>query len=224
MCYSKNSRVREICSSGFFQEAYKKRHPKRLMVGKIGEISAKFDPRGGKTIRTGTEFEDSKGNKLKIKVDEKSQIKEITFTPYKQIYPLSYELARETSVDLGKVTEEQIAKKITSLEKDLHNLNPIQIKFDKVNNKFAMTIGRNEIYSVLNENREEFLKRYPIEVKDFLKYIERERWWNDSITHPHNNFATREAMIEFVDEVYRFLANVHLFGNEPAWEVFKPQF
>ncbi len=43
VCQSKNSRVRAICSSDLFQKAYKIKHFKKLMQGKISVSSDFYD-------------------------------------------------------------------------------------------------------------------------------------------------------------------------------------
>ena len=71
VCRSKNSRVRAICSSKLFQQAYKKKYPRKLMTGKIS-VSVKM------TYYT---FKDEKGNQIIIGDNI------IQYIPKKQIYP-----------------------------------------------------------------------------------------------------------------------------------------
>ncbi len=79
VCQSKNVRVRAICSSQLFQEAYKKKYPRKLMTG---NISVSKDD----NIYT---FIDEKGNEMKISLANKN-IALMEYTPFRQIYPSTY--------------------------------------------------------------------------------------------------------------------------------------
>ncbi len=80
VCRSKNSRVRAICSSKLFQEAYKLKYPRKLMTGEIS-VSKQFHE-----IYI---FTDEKGNKITI--ERGSGV--IQYIPAKQIYPSTYKLS-----------------------------------------------------------------------------------------------------------------------------------
>ncbi len=164
VCGSLNRKVREICQSDLFKEAYKKKYPKKLL-GKI--IDAYKD--SVKTI-----YYDEKGNSIEI--NHTSDF--IIYTPYKQIYPSTY---------IKNYTEDELRK-----------INPITI-FKYTDGK--VYIGRDSMTEVItNEDEELFLNSYNKEVKEFLEYIEREKWWNPNINFDDNQ-VNNEIKYEFLNEV-----------------------
>lgn len=198
VCHSKNPRVRIICSSPLFQEAYKKKYPRKLMIGKITHSYKDFMD-GGLYV-----FIDEKGNQIKINTKIRStqggdihRVRRITYQPFKQMYPSTFKLTGR-----GEET-------IELTEEELRYANPITIDLYKTKEGYEMTIGRDLLYSVFtHKNEEDFLKRYPLEVKEFLEYLERERWWNDDIINPEQNFASKKAILEFTREVYHSLKGI----------------
>ena len=53
---------------------------------------------------------------------------------------------------------------------------------------------------ITNEDEELFLNSYNKEVKEFLEYIEREKWWNPNINFDDNQ-VNNEIKYEFLNEV-----------------------
>lgn len=101
VCKSNNPRVREICRSKLFQEAYKKKHPKKLM-GKIVDVYKD----GIKII-----YEDAMGNTI----ENYNNGEMFIYTPFKQIYPSTYrknftetELRMNNPITLFKYNDENL--------------------------------------------------------------------------------------------------------------------
>lgn len=189
VCHSKNPRVREICSSKLFQEAYKKKYPKKLLKfyyeyhndsegeGAIGLIGRNRD-------------------QIQILYDSNNkELKHIFFIPYNQIYH-------------STVIPENYSKKKTNLK--LKEYSPMEILLLKEDNgEFNLHIGRENMVLTSVKDQEKFLKNYNQEVKEFLQSIEREKWWNPNIQFGKNK-VDKQIMNEFYNQVIEIMKEVDL--------------
>ena len=179
VCQSKNSKVREICSSKLFQEAYKNKYPKNLLQGKI------------ETEKIGNEITltDEKGNSIEFGLNrDHNKIISMLYTPFKQIYPSTFVKAAFGNLD----------------ENSLRKYNPIfiYIKFEK---KSEMEIGRENLYGIHSvKDEEDFLNNYNQEIKEFLENIKRENWWNETLGF-RTGKIDKKTMIEFNDQTMKYL-------------------
>ncbi len=197
VCRSKNSRVRAICSSKLFQQAYKKKYPKKLMTGKISMS----------TSNNFYIFIDEKENEIVIE-HENGEIYSIEYTPFKQLYPSTY------------------VKSISELsdffidEDSLRMNNPLIISMQKYKNNYILRMGREYLYGVrMNDDEKIFLDSYNSEVKEFLDYIERRNWYSPDIKY--RSSASEKSMKEFNSEIIDILKDVKI-GNKKVWQVIKP--
>ena len=199
VCQSKNTRVRTICSSQLFQEAYKKKYPRKLMTGNISVSKH----------RDNYTFTDGKGNQIFIGKFRTEYI------PARQIYPSTY---RKSSSELANfILDEQTLKRE----------NPISINIEKedignANSGYEIYIGRETLYGTRTpEDERRMLASYDQEVREFLTHLERPQWYNDKIKYFANPQVDERLMKEFNDEIIDVLKDVNI-GNKKVWQVIKP--
>lgn len=197
VCRSKNSRVRAICSSQMFQQAYKLKYPKKLMTGKISmSIFTDFYI-----------FTDEKENEIVIE-HENGEIDSIEYTPFRQIYPSTYVKS------ISELSDFYID------EDSLRMNNPLLISMQKYKNNYTLRIGREGLYGVrMNADEKIFLDSYNSEVKEFLDYIERPYWYSPDIKY--RSSASEKSMKEFNNEIIDILKDVKI-GDKKVWQVIKP--
>jgi len=188
VCRSKNPRVREICNSELFKNAYKEKYPKKL----IGDKSYVNFKKGFIEI-----IDEITLNAIIISYDvESKELNCIEFAPYRQVYPSTVATKNRS---------------LKNLNVELIMNNPIQIIIiEDEDGKFRMTVGRDNIYGISTiKDDETFRKNYNQEVKEFLQSIEREKWWNSNIQF-RENYATDKAMKEFYDDVINIMKRMNL--------------
>ena len=197
VCRSKNSRVRAICSSRMFQQAYKLKYPRKLMIGKIS-----VNKSGDFYI-----FTDEKENEI-VMEHENGKIDSIEYTPFRQIYPSTY------------------VKSISELsdffidEDSLRMNNPLLVSMRRYKNNYSLRIGREGLYGVrMNADEKIFLDSYNSEVKEFLDYVERPNWYSPDIKY--GSLASEKSMKEFNNEIIDILKEVKI-GDKRVWQVIKP--
>ena len=194
VCQSKNVRVRAICSSQLFQEAYKKKYPRKLMTG---NISVSKDD----NIYT---FTDEKDNEIKISMANKN-IALMEYTPFKQTYVKSSSEFANFILD----------------EPTLRTQNRLSIYIKKFDGKYNFFINRETIYGVYTvEDDKRFQDSRGLEVQEFLEYIERPNWYSENFKKSFG-VGDIKAMKEFNDEVIHSLKDLKI-GRKSVWQVIKP--
>ena len=176
ICQSDNPKIREICASPVFRQAYAQKYPKKLLRGRVdvtGQGKSSFEITG--------RHDDT----IYVRRKSDGEIRSIKFTPRRQIFPSTF--------------VPEVAQFDTNA---LRFNNPMQIILYKDDDgKFKMEIGRENIYGVnTKEEDETFRRTYNQEVKEFLQSIERENWWSPTIQF-RSNEASELAMIEFYNQV-----------------------
>ena len=198
VCRSKNSRVRAICSSKLFQQAYKLKYPRKLMTGKI---SYQMTPR----LHI---FTDENGNRIHILYRDE-EIEWLVYIPSMQVYDSTY-------INGSSFFQDPINEKILSIE------NPLEIYIKKQQGgEYEMSIGRSRMYGVhVASDEKTFLESYNSEVREFLEHIGRSKWYSEKLKYKYTR-TDNQLMKEFNDEIVDVLKDVQI-EERKVWEVIKP--
>lgn len=212
MCFSENTKIKEICSSVLFQKAYAKGYPRKFMSGEIFT-----EPEEHKRKHT---FIDRNGNELIICLNQDNLIKDVVYIPYKQIYSekINYENLTPLYSFIVHDDDDEDSSEGDGLESDLRKTDPLDIylEYSKEEKKYKMFIGRKfESDSPSRTASENFVKNFSDEVKQFLKHVERERWWNDEMDFENSGEASERAVKGFMAEVHCLFAYVR--QHDPKW-------
>jgi hypothetical protein len=192
VCRSKNSSIRAICSSKLFQETYKKKYPKKLMIGKIKHV---YDYQKHTYI-----FTDETGNKIKI-LYENDVIEGIEYIPFKQVYPSTYIKSEKDFV----LTEDMLRER-----------NPLIIDFyNNDDGEYVIEFGRREPpYGIFTRKDDEnFIASFNPEIKEFLLSIEKPNWYDEKYKQ-RNAFGSNIVKKEFYNEIVNTLNTV--------WQIINP--
>jgi len=198
VCHSKNPRVRQICSSGLFQEAYKKKYPKKLLdffFTNMGRDNIEMIGKNKDIIRV-------------VYNPETQKLKYIEFRPHNQIFP-------STTIPENR--------SMINLHLEFRNNNPIQIVLFEDDGEMKMTIGRDDIGEISTKKDEEkFRENYNQEVKEFLQSIERENWWNPNIQYQKNE-VSKQSMNEFYNQVLNLMRESKSDDGKPLIDIYYPK-
>ena len=184
VCFSKNYKVRKVCNSGIFQEAYKNKHYGLLK----GKIYSKYD------LKTGDIFlKDEEGNTLEIKFDPNDKkMTDIKYTPFKQKY--YHTIYR--NFDLRSFGPLLISSSLS----DAFGLSLFLDRENYVDDEYFN-------YQVHNEQRE------------FLEYINREKWAKKEKT---GYFMTSEGKKDFMEEVVEIFKKIPV-GDKNLLDYYYPK-